>query len=323
MAAPAKQKYVNELLENELLEGIYLVRSRNLRTARNGSLYLQLELADRTGAIKAMYWNASQALADQIGPDGFVRIKGKTEQYQGNVQLVITSIFPADESEVNPDDFVPRTRFDVEELWGRFQGLVSSLKDQDLVRVMTAFVEDKDLVDKFRQAPAAVSNHHACVGGLLEHTVSVMELADWLGGRYQILDRDMLMVGAAFHDIGKTEELAFGAAFRYTDSGMLVGHLAQGMLILERLAARIGGFPAERLDLIRHMILSHHGSHEFGAPTLPVTAEAIALNLLDNIDAKMEGFRLAVERDQSADAWTASYERMFNQRRIFKGKAAQ
>ena len=317
------RKQIQDYKPGEPIDEVFLLSKRELKSTKAGAYYLAVTLCDKSGCMECRMWDASPLLYESIQEDSFVRIKGKTEQYQGNVQLVITSIFPADESEVNPDDFVPRTRFDVEELWGRFQGLVSSLKDQDLVRVMTAFVEDKDLVDKFRQAPAAVSNHHACVGGLLEHTVSVMELADWLGGRYQILDRDMLMVGAAFHDIGKTEELAFGAAFRYTDSGMLVGHLAQGMLILERLAARIGDFPAERLDHIRHMILSHHGSHEFGAPTLPVTAEAIALNLLDNIDAKMEGFRLAVERDQSADAWTTSYERMFNQRRIFKGKAAQ
>jgi len=304
------------LKPGDTLEGIYLVRERNLRTTRNGSPYLQMELADRTGSARAMCWQISPKLAEEVVPDSFVRIRGRTELYQGNLQVIVEAISQADRGEVDVADFLNRSRFDNDELWTRFVEIVESVTDEDLRRLLDAFRADDSLVEKFRAAPAAMYHHHACVGGLLEHTVAVMELAVLIGERYEILDSELLLVGAVFHDIGKTEELSCDASFNYTDTGALLGHIAIGVRIIEKLAEGLENFPKKKLNLLMHMVLSHHGTGDFGSPITPKIPEAVALHLIDNIDAKMEGARAAFERSPAADRWTG-WEKMF-EGKLFK-----
>jgi len=302
---------------SDTFEGVYLVRTRNLRTTRSGSPYLQMELADRTGTAKAMCWQVPPQIVDEISENSFVSIKARTEIYQGKLQIIVDRINPVDASEVDLADFLSQSRFDNDQLWERFIEIISLISDESLKSLTEAFCNDEELVAKFRKSSAAMVHHHACVGGLLEHTVGVMELALLVGGRYEVLNSDLLLVGAVFHDIGKTEELSCSTGFSYTDIGGLVGHISIGAQMVDSLAARVKGFPAEKLNLIKHLILSHHGQMEFGAPVVPRTAEAVALNLIDNIDAKMEGARAAFERMPSADSWT-SWEKMFDTR-LYKG----
>lgn len=306
------------LRPSQSVDEIYLLKTLEPRTARNGSLYLQLELADCSGTVQGRFWDASEALIEALRGARFIRVKGRTEVYQNRLQLVASGLRAVPTEQVNLDDFLPHTPRDVEELWGEVLRTAESIQNPHLASLLKAFVADEGFVQQFRRAPAAVSYHQPYLGGLLEHTANVTGLAEFVCARYTSLDRDLLLTGALLHDIGKIREFTYDAAFEYTDEGKLLGHLVIGVMMVQEKLNALADFPVALRDTLFHLMLSHHGEYEWGSPKLPMTPEAFALHHLDNLDAKVEASTRAIETDRLPEsAWT-EYNRMFG-RTLYKG----
>ena len=311
------RKFISQLNGGTTIDEIFLVQNKDLRTTKNGSLYIQAQLSDRTGMIDARMWDASTPFFESLGNDTFLRIKGRTEIYQNKIQLIIKHISKTNQEDIKLEDYLPGTEQDVSEMFSELKQIVSSIKQPHLKNLLNLFFSDKDFCKGFCSAPAAVQYHHAFLGGLLEHTLSVAKLGDTIAPLYPELNRDLLICGIILHDIGKISELCYEKNFHYSDEGQLIGHLISGVLMVEEKAKQINDFPKTLLDLLRHLILSHHGEYEWGSPKLPMTLEAITLHYLDNIDAKIHAFNKAISGDKDpSDNWT-NYNKMF-ERKLFK-----
>lgn len=313
------RKFVEDIRPGDSVEQAFLVREKDLRTSRSGSLYIDLDLMDRTGVVSAKFWDASQLLYESFARGDFVAVEAIAESYRDKLQLVVTHLRRLEPSQADIAEFLPQTKKDVRALLGRLREVAARVQSPHLRALLAAFLDDEEFVARFKVVPGGVSIHHASLGGLLEHTVALVELALVVGERYPNLDRDLLVAGCVLHDIGKVESYDCSQGFRYTDAGGLIGHLPLGASMVERRAGAISGFPRPLLDHLLHMVLSHHGDYQFGSPVLPATAEAIALHYLDNLDAKLNAFETAVLGDMDeTDEWT-EWSRVFN-RRLFKGR---
>src|SRR3984893_10158674 len=317
------RRFVQQMSDGDSVEETYLVTDKQLRANRNGNLYLQLELRDRTGAISARLWNAGEHLFRTFDSGDFLAVKGKVQLFQGALQVILSHLERVPTEKIDLADFLPHTEQDVRRLSERLRAILLRLNNPHLRALVECFLMDEQFVKAFCQAPAGVRNHHAYLGGPLEHLVSLLEAADRLQPLYPQLDRDLLLAGVFLHDIGKVRELSFDKAFAYTDEGQLIGPLVIGIEMLNEKAAKVPDltgepFPAELLLRLKHMILSHHGSYEFGAAKLPMTPEAIALHYLDNLDAKIHSFTRDIREDRNqSSAWTPYNQS--TQRRLFKG----
>ena len=297
------------------IEGVFLVAEKDLRTTKKGAFFISAKLRDRTGELPAVMWDATQALFAAIPQGGYALVKGRVGEYGGTLQIVIEAMRPARESEVDLNDFLPVGAGDPEKQLARLKEITDQVRRPALRAFLAAVWADEALVAALKRAPAAEKLHHAYLGGLLEHILGVAEAAVLIGKQYPRLDLDLLLVGILWHDIGKTRELAYAEALGYTDAGKLVGHLVQGVLMLEEKFAQVRAtgtdFPEELANVLRHMVLAHHGTHEFGSPKLPMTAEAFTLHHLDNLDAKLHAFWRDVAADgDPARRWTA-WNKMF------------
>ncbi len=311
------RKFISQLNGGTAIDEIFLVQNKDLRTTKNGSLYIQAQLSDRTGMVDARMWDASTPFFESLGDDSFLRIKGRTEIYQNKIQLIIKQISKTSQEDIKLEDYLPSTENDINEMFSELKKIVDSIKQPHLRNLLNLFLNDKDFCKGLCSAPAAVQYHHAFLGGLLEHTLSVAKLGDIIAPLYPELNRDLLICGIILHDIGKISELCYEKNFHYSDEGQLIGHLISGVLMVEEKAKQINDFPKTLLDLLRHLILSHHGEYEWGSPKLPMTLEALALHYLDNIDAKIHAFNKAISGDKDPnDNWT-NYNKMF-ERKLFK-----
>jgi 3'-5' exoribonuclease len=317
------RRFVRDLADGDNLDEVYLVTDKQLRANRNGNLYLQVELRDRTGSISARLWNAGEHLFRSFEGGDFVRAKGKVQLFQGALQVILSHLDRVETEKVDLGDFLPHTEQDVSKLLERLRGTLLRVGNPHLRALVECFLMDEEFVRGFCRAPAGVRNHHAYLGGLLEHVVTLLDAADRIVPLYPELDRDLLLMGVFLHDIGKVRELSYQRVFAYTDEGQLIGHLVIGVEMLNEKAARVPDltgepFPTELLLRLKHMIVSHHGSYEFGSPKLPMTPEAIALHCLDNLDAKVHSFTRDIREDRNqASAWTPFNQAL--QRRLFKG----
>lgn len=309
---------VNELKPGQGVDQVFLIRNKQVRTARNGSRYFQAELCDATGTVPARMWDASEVLLEALGNTNFVRVRGRVELYREQPQLILASIRPAPKEEIDLERFIPHSPYDPEERLARLLDLTETIGNPHLRALLQAFFSDEEFLKQFKRCPAAVAYHHPTIGGLIEHTTSVAELAQLVCQQYPPLNRDMLLAGVLLHDIGKTRELAYEEAFTYTVHGELVGHVTSGVLMIEEKVRGFPDFPAELLDELRHVILSHHGEYEFGSPKLPMTREALALHYLDNLDAKMEAITRALADEAAGDeTWTERLQML--RRRFYRG----
>ncbi len=317
------RRYVNQLTHGESVDEAFLVADKQLRANRQGNLYLQLELRDKTGSIGARHWNSTEELAQTFEPGDFLQVRGKTQVFQGSLQIILSHLAPVDPASVEPEEFLPQSSQNVTKLMARLREVLLAMRNPHLRAVVECFLIDDEFVRKFTSAPAGVKNHHAYQGGLIEHVVTLLNVADRITDLYPEVDRDLLLTGIFLHDIGKIDELSYERAFAYTDEGQLVGHLIMGVEMLTEKAARCADltgepFPAELLLRLKHMIASHHGTHEFGSPKLPMTIEAIALNLLDNLDAKIHAFSREIRDDPSRDSSWTPFQPSLG-RRLYKG----
>ncbi len=319
------RRFVEDMVDGETVEDVYLVTDKQLRANRNGNLYLQLDLRDRTGCINARLWNATEQLFRGFEANDFLRVKGKVQLFQGALQMILTHIDRVAPEQVDLAEFLPRTEHDVSKLQERLRSFLLRMGNPHLRALAECFLMDEPLMRAFCQDPAGIRNHHAYIGGLLEHVVTLLEAADRIQPLYPQVDRDLLLAGVFLHDIGKIRELSFAKAFGYTDEGQLIGHLVIGVEMLNEKAGRVPDltgepFPPELLLRLKHMILSHNGTYEFGSPKLPMTPEAIALHYLDSFDSKVHSFTRDIRDDPNpASAWTPFNQSL--QRRLFKGVA--
>lgn len=315
---PAARRFIAELKAGELIaDQVFLISKKDLRTTTNGSLYIHLVLADRTGQLLGRVWSATQQQYDTIPEGGFLRVRGRTESYKGALQFIVDGMRPAEKGAFDVADFIPSTEKDVGEMWEKVLAILRTVKHPMLLALIKEFVTDAAIVAGYKKAPAAIANHHAFVGGLLEHTLSVLELATRVLGRtddsdshYPEVSRDLVLTGIFLHDIGKTAELTYDTNFTYTTSGQLLGHIVQAALWIDRKAAEVEAktsqpFPEDIQNVLTHIVLSHHGQYEFGSPKLPSCLEAILVHYLDNIDARLNMALTAIKDPKSAgEDWT-------------------
>ena len=317
------RRFISQLAEHESVDEIFLVADKQLRTNRNGNLYLQLRLVDKSGAVAAMLWNANQRLFGSFETGEYLRVHGTTQFYNGNLQLILNRIAVAPRDQVDEADFSTLDHNRIEQLQKRLSEILRNLENHHLRSLAETFLSDEHFMSRFMVAPAGISNHHAYPGGLLHHVVDLLELVSVVAPRYPDIDAELLLMGAFLHDIGKVDELTYDRELAYSDAGQLMGHLVMGVEILTvkiaEAEALVGDAFPEQLSLaLKHMIISHHGQYEFGSPKLPMTLEAMALHHLDNLDAKLHSV-LEILRSEAggASSWTAFQPALG--RKIYRG----
>jgi 3'-5' exoribonuclease len=323
-----KDIYVVDLAaldEGKLFDGFFLVLAKQQRTTKTNKPYLNLMLGDKTGQIEARVWEPGDPrIAKTFDRGDVVKIRGCATRFDDRCQLKIDQLRIALPLEVDKTDLLPATTFDVTVLWSKLQASVESLANPDLQRLLTALLSDEAIAAAFREAPAARGLHHAWLGGLLEHVVSLLGMADRVAAHYPMLDRDLLIAGVILHDIGKIRELSWAIGFEYTIEGILLGHIQIGVDLVEKTIATLPDFPERLRTLVLHMILSHHGKLEFGSPKLPMIPEALALNFIDDLDAKMQAVTSEFEKslregkgpdELTGKVWSLDNRQLLNTRR--------
>lgn len=300
--------FVSEIQPQMQVDAPFRIADRQLRANRQGNLYLLMQLQDRTGIISGMRWNADEKMAERFNKGCYVQIQGASQLHNGILQLIVNQIVLVDEKTLDPVDFDSGNRVDVEQLWGKLGELIETISNETVRHIADRFYQDPAIAKSFCLAPAGIKTHHAYPGGLLEHVVSLMQLADRVAAHYTVLDRDLMLAGAMLHDIGKLEELLFEGELSYSDAGQLLGHLVQGVQMLDAKVREISetGFAIDKAIVLRlqHIIVSHHGYLEHGSPKVPMTLEALAFHYLDEMDAKLNSALALIESDRTRDAWT-------------------
>ena len=300
-----KSPYISELEPNQVVTATFLVQSKEIRQKKSGEPYLSLLLGDRTGDVDAKMWDNVGDVMDTFDRDDFVRVKGLYRIFQNRPQLTIHKMQRIDAAEVDPADYFPVSERDPEEMFAELRQVVDGVANPHLRGLLEAFLNDDEIASRLRRAPAAKSVHHAYLGGLLEHILSLCRLCRFTAGHYKTIDLDLLLSGALLHDIGKIYELSYDRSVSYTTEGQLLGHIQIGLRLLAEKVHAVPDFPPRLRTLLEHMILSHHGRLEFGSPKVPLFAEALLLHYLDDMDSKMECLRALQAHDKLVEGeWT-------------------
>lgn len=304
-------KYIETLREGESVRDIYFVKHKTSAVTKNGKPYDSVILQDKTGTIDGKIWDPnSGGIADFDSMD-YVEINGDVTMFNGGLQLNIKRVRKCDEGEYDQKDYLPVSERDIEEMYQELLSYVNGIKNSYVNQLARAFfVDDEIFIREFKNHSAAKSVHHGFVGGLLEHTLSVVKLCDYYTKAYTILNRDLLIASALFHDIAKTKELSSFPVNDYTDDGQLLGHIVMGVEMVGEKISRIPDFPPKIAAEIKHCILAHHGEFEYGSPKKPALPEAVALNFADNTDAKMQTLKEILEGNAGNDAWLG-FNRLF------------
>ncbi len=307
-----KELYVEQIEERDQVEGQFLVRDKVTAMARNGKPYMTLKLMDRTGEIEGRIWERVEELSALFEKDDFVAVAGKASVYLGKMQLIVQRLKKIPEQDVDLSDYLPVCGRPVEEMIAELRQWVAGLKTPHYRALMEDFLADEDFLRRYSRAPAAKSIHHVYLGGLLEHSLAVAQLADDICRRYSGLQRDLLVTGALLHDIGKIDELSYERSFNYTDPGKLLGHIVMGVEMVENRLRRVGGVPPGAALLLKHLLLSHHGQYEYGSPKRPKTLEAVILNYLDDLDSKINGVQAHLQKEVDSDSGWTAYHRIYD-----------
>ncbi|MCP4748226.1 MAG: HD domain-containing protein [Desulfobacteraceae bacterium] len=305
-----KQTYVSQIRPGDQIEDIFALASKNLSHKKDGNPYLTLTLADKSGQVKAMVWDQVDQLCEVANAGDFIKISAMAQEYRGQVQVIVKSMSLVPAESVCAADFLPSTSRDVDHMFERLESLTQTIKTEPLRALLNAFWQDPEFAGRFKKSPAAKKMHHAFVGGLLEHTLSMAVLANKIASHYSGVDRDVLLTGAVLHDIGKVRELSCDHTIDYTDEGRLLSHIIIGLELVDEKIKQLGdAFPSRLATIVKHLIVSHHGAREYGSPEPPKTIEAVLLNYIDEIDSRVNGIREFMATEDSSSSWT-SYHRL-------------
>lgn len=305
-------RFLGDLREGDMVSETYLCKTKNVQKTKMGKTYYSLLLQDKTGTVDAKVWELSNAI-EHFEQMDYIHVEGQVTSFQGALQMNIRRIRVAQEGEYEPSDYMPTSKYNIEEMYKELMGLLNTVQEPHLKRLVTGyFVDNKDFIKAFKKHSAAKSVHHGFIGGLLEHTLGVVRFCNYMAGAYPILNRDLLLTAAAFHDIGKLWEISDFPENDYTDDGQLLGHIFLGAELIGTAVRAIPGFPKKLASELRHCILAHHGELEYGSPKKPALAEALALNFADNADAKMQTLLEVFEsgENQNNNDWLG-YNRLF------------
>ncbi len=319
-----KKVFVDEFSVGREIDSIFLVRDKKLKKTQHDKPFLDLNLIDKTGKVNAKLWEKRddqsyvERVYESFGKNDFVRVTGRVESYRESNQLNVDTIELVDDEDVELSDFQPTGERNPDEMVKEFVKINDGIKNPHIKKLIASFFKDNGFMSKFKTAPAAKKLHQAYLGGLMEHTLNLVNIAIALADYYPFVNRDLLICGALFHDIGKMEELDYVRSFDYSDTGRLLGHIFIGAEMVKEKIDKIDDFPKTLSDMILHMILSHHGELQFGSPVLPAIPEAIILHQIDNMDAKVWGFLGEMERSIDVDGNWTKYSNVYN-RFIYKG----
>ncbi len=313
-----KKRFINQIHAGDVLADCFVLAEKTMAQKKDGNNYLNLVLSDRTGNIKGVVWDNAEKLSSQVETGAVVAVKGHVGEYRNNLQVVVKEMTGVSLEETDPADFMLSTARDVDQMFERIVALSESLGAWYLKALFSAFWEDESFTAQFKRAPAAKKMHHAYIGGLLEHTLSMAVLADKIAEHYNGLDRDLLVAGALLHDIGKIREFSYDMGIDYSDEGRMVSHIVIGLQLIEDKIRTIESFPEESALLLKHMVVSHHGSKELGSPEPPKTIEAVMLNCIDEMDSRIQAVREFMGKEDSNETWT-SFHRLLG-RHFYRGK---
>ncbi|MFN3326730.1 MAG: 3'-5' exoribonuclease YhaM family protein [Bryobacteraceae bacterium] len=302
-----KSPYVSELQPNQLVTATFLVQSKDVRQKKTGEPYLSLVLGDRTGDIDAKMWDNVGEVVETFERDDFIRVKGLLQIYQNKPQLTIHKMVKVTEDDIDPADYFPASLRDPDEMLAELHQIIGGFTNPHLKALLEAIFRDEDVARRYKRAPAAKAIHHAYLGGLIEHVLSLCHLGRLMAAHYKHIDLDLLLTGIILHDIGKVSELTYDRSFAYSNDGQLLGHIVIALRMVGDKLRDMPQFPARLRSLVEHMIVSHHGELEFGSPKVPLFPEALLLHHLDNLDSKMECMRMLIEKDKQVDGFWTSY----------------
>ncbi len=287
-----RRLYLRDCAPGDVVEDVFVITGKQLSATTTGKYFIKAFISDRTAQVTARMWNATREIFNAVPESGFLKIRGRVENYQNNLQFIIEQMWPVKAGMFDSSDLMPHTTRDIDAMTQRLFEVCGTIKNRHVAALIQAYLDDEDLMNNFTKAPAAMNFHHAFIGGLLEHTLNSMEVADAIVKFYPGLNRDILLAGIFLHDIAKIWELSYDCAFGYTDGGQLVGHIVKSAMWIEHKAkavevAKGEKIPQPLIDVLQHIIISHHGLPEYGAIKAPATPEAIAVHYIENLDAKM------------------------------------
>jgi len=300
-----KTPFVTDLGSEQNITTFFLVHEKEIRNTREGKAYLRLELGDRSGTIEARMWDQFDAVVKDINRDDFVKVQARVEIYRNKPQLSLQNLRLAKPEEIDLADFLPHTKEDVGKLYAQLFEYAGSITNPWLRKLTTGILSDPKIAARFKRAPAAKVMHHAYLGGLLEHVISLCGLAKQIAVHYPELDLDLLLTAAILHDVGKLDELCYERAINYTVEGQLLGHIMMEFESVSKAMDAIDGFPANLKTVVQHTLISHHGQYEFGSPKLPMIREALAFHYMDDLDSKLAAARAALALDSGEPEWSA------------------
>ena len=305
-------KFISELQEGSRIQDVYLCKHKQSAVTKNGKNYESVLLQDRTGVLDAKIWDPTSDAIGDFDTLDYIYVGGTVSAYNGSLQASLRQVRKADESEYVPADYLPVTKKNTKAMYTELMQYAASVKNPYLSALLKSFfIEDTEFVKSFTKHSAAKTVHHSFVGGLLEHTLSVTRLCAFLADHYPVIRRDLLITAAMLHDCGKTKELSLFPTNEYTDDGQMLGHIMIGAEMVHDKAAKIENFPPLLESELKHCILAHHGEYEYGSPKKPALIEAMALNLADNADARLETMTEVLENGKESDTWLG-FNRFFD-----------
>lgn len=302
--------YINELRDGEMISEVYLCKNKITAKTKAGKNYYSMQLQDKTGIIDAKIWELNNGIA-HFEAMNYIRVEAQVTSFNNALQLNVKRVRVADEGEYDPSDYMPCSAKNIEKMYEELLSIIGGVSNTYLNRLLNKFfVEDKVFINKFKNHSAAKSIHHGFIGGLLEHTLSVAKICAYIGDNYSVINKDLLVTAAIFHDIGKTDELSAFPENDYTDEGQLIGHIVMGAIMIGDKIKEIEDFPVNLGNELKHCILAHHGELEYGSPKKPSLIEAVALAHADNMDAKLQTFKEVLEDNKDKSGWLG-YNKMF------------
>jgi 3'-5' exoribonuclease len=311
------KRFVSELVAGSAIDEVFLLAERSMGHKKDGNPFLNVTLSDRTGQVKGVVWDQVARIAGAAAEGDFVHVRAQAGEYRGNLQLVVKDMVRVPADQVDAGDFLAVTTRDVAKMIDRLREMTDRMQTPHLRALFTAFWSDDTFVAAYTRAPAAKHMHHAYIGGLLEHTLSMAVLSEMIAGHYSGVDRDLLLAGVILHDVGKVRELEYVNRIDYTDEGRLLSHIIIGLSMLDEKLKQVPDFPETQAQLLKHMVVSHHGSREFGSPEPPKTIEAVLLHYIDEMDSRVNSIRDYLAQDLAEGSWTP-YHRLL-ERHFYKG----